>query len=292
GIVSAKARSINILNSDMKIESFIQTDAAVNPGNSGGALVNTRGELVGINTAIASQTGSYSGYSFAIPVSIMAKVVADLKQYGTVQRALLGISINDITADFAKEKNIEILEGVYVADVNDKSAASDAGIEKGDVITHVNEVKVKSVSELQEQIGRYRPGDKVSIIANRDGKNKKFEVTLKNKMGTTNVLKNGGMDALGAKLVPLNDRQKNVFGVTGGLYVEKIEKGGRFQQAGVPKGYILVKANSKIVNSVSELEEIVNEAKQKNSKFDEQALFLSGFNPDGKIVYYAIDLKE
>lgn len=292
GIVSAKARSINILNADMKIESFIQTDAAVNPGNSGGALVNTRGELVGINTAIASQTGSYSGYSFAIPVSIMAKVVADIKQYGTVQRALLGISINDISAEFAKEKGIDILEGAYVAGVNDKSAAGDAGITKGDVITHVNGVKVKSVSELQEQIGRYRPGDKVEIVVTRDGKDKKFDVTLKNKMGTTNVLKSGGIESLGAKLTPITEKQKNEYGVSGGLFVEKVERGGQFNKAGVPKGYILVKANNKKVNSISDLEDIINEAKQNNSKFNEQALFLSGFNPDGRIVYYAIDLNE
>ena len=133
GIVSAKARNINILNADMKIESFIQTDAAVNPGNSGGALVNTQGELIGINTAIASQTGSYSGYSFAIPVSIMSKIVADLKQFGTVQRALLGVMINDITAEFAKEKDLNVLDGVYVSDVNDRSAAMDAGIKKGEI---------------------------------------------------------------------------------------------------------------------------------------------------------------
>ena len=155
GIVSAKARNINILSGDMKIESFIQTDAAVNPGNSGGALVNTKGELVGINTAIASQTGSYTGYAFAIPVSIMSKVVNDLKKYGVVQRALLGVMVNDINSDFAKQKDLNTLEGAYVASVNDHSAAKEAGIEVGDVITKINGKAVKSVSEVQEHVSQF-----------------------------------------------------------------------------------------------------------------------------------------
>ncbi|MBO4805815.1 MAG: Do family serine endopeptidase [Paludibacteraceae bacterium] len=291
GIVSAKARSINILNSDMRIESFIQTDAAVNPGNSGGALVNTNGELVGINTAIASQTGSYSGYSFAIPVSIMSKVVADLKQYGVVQRALLGISISDINAEFAKEKNLDVLEGVYVAAVNPNSAAYDAGIEEGDVIIEANGQKVKSVSELQEQIGRLRPGDKVGITLLRNGKEKRFDVTLKNKMGSTSMIKGGAAELLGGKFTALNDRQRMTYGVNYGLYVEKVTKGGKLSKAGVPNGYILVKANSKFVKDVETLDAIIGEAKQTKGELNEH-LFLSGYNPDGKIVYYAIDLKE
>ena len=291
GIVSAKARSINILNSDMRIESFIQTDAAVNPGNSGGALVNTNGELVGINTAIASQTGSYSGYSFAIPVSIMSKVVADLKQYGVVQRALLGISISDINAEFAKEKNLDVLEGVYVAAVNPNSAAADAGIVEGDVIIEANGQKVKSVSELQEQIGRHRPGDKVGITLLRNGKQKEFDVTLKNKMGSTSMLKSGAAELLGGKFVPLSDRQKMMYRVNDGLCIEKVKKGGKLSKAGVPNGYILVKANSKFVKDVDALDAIIGEAKQTTGELNEH-LFLSGYNPDGKIVYYAIDLKE
>lgn len=161
GIVSAKARNINILDADMKIELFIQTDAAVNPGNSGGALVNTRGELVGINTAIASQTGSYTGYSFAVPISIASKVVADLKEFGVVQRAVLGVEIRDINDEFAKEKKLTLLNGAYVVNVVENSSAQDAGIEPGDIITNINGTKVKSVAQLQEQIGRYRPGIKL-----------------------------------------------------------------------------------------------------------------------------------
>lgn len=291
GIVSAKARSINILNSDMRIESFIQTDAAVNPGNSGGALVSTNGELVGINTAIASQTGSYSGYSFAIPVSIMSKVVADLKQYGVVQRALLGISISDINAEFAKEKNLDVLDGVYVAAVNPNSAAYDAGIQENDVIIKANGQKVKSVSELQEQIGRLRPGDKVDVTVLRNGKEKDFNVTLKNKMGSTSMIKSGAADLLGGKFTALSDRQKMMYGVNEGLCIEKVTKGGKLSKAGVPNGYILVKANSKFVKDVETLEAIIGEAKQANGQLNEH-LFLSGYTPDGKIVYYAIDLNE
>lgn len=291
GIVSAKARSINILNSDMRIESFIQTDAAVNPGNSGGALVNTNGELVGINTAIASQTGSYSGYSFAIPVSIMGKVVADLKQFGTVQRALLGISISDINAEFAKEKNLDVLEGAYVAAVSPNSAAHDAGIQEGDVIIKANNHKVKSVSELQEQIGRLRPGDKVDVTVLRNGKEKEFDVILKNKMGSTSMIKGGALELLGGKFTPLSDKQKRMYGINDGLCVEKVNKGGKLSKAGVPNGYILVKANSKFVKDVETLEAIINEAKESNGQLN-GSLFLSGYNPDGKIVYYAIDIND
>lgn len=291
GIVSAKARSINILNSDMRIESFIQTDAAVNPGNSGGALVNTNGELVGINTAIASQTGSYSGYSFAVPVSIMGKVVADLKQYGVVQRALLGISINDISAEFAKEKKLDVLEGVYVAAVSPNSAASDAGIKENDIIVKANDQKTKSVSELQEQIGRLRPGDKVKISVLRNGKEIDFDVTLKNKMGSTSMIQSGASELLGGKFAPLSDRQKMRYGVNDGLYVEQVTKGGKLSKAGVPNGYIIVKANNMIVKDIETLESIVSEAKQTNGQLNEH-LFLAGYTPNGKIVYFAIDLKE
>jgi len=288
GIVSAKARNINILSGDMKIESFIQTDAAVNPGNSGGALVNTSGQLVGINTAIASQTGSYSGYAFAIPVSIVSKVVSDLKQYGVVQRALLGVVINDINAEFAKSKNISLLEGVYVSEVNEQSGAKEAGIEKGDIITHANGVQVKSVAQLQEQIGRFRPGDKVKIQVNRNGQKKEFAVTLKNTMGDTGVVKQVGMTDLGATFAPVSEKQKREFGIPSGLVVEKVEKNGRFAQAGIPKGYIIVKVNNSYVNSVSDIEQIMKEVKQ--GRNNEQALFISGVNPSGKVVYYAVDL--
>ena len=178
GIVSAKARSINILNSDMKIESFIQTDAAVNPGNSGGALVNTQGQLVGINTAIASQTGSYAGYAFAIPTAIMQKVVADLRQYGTVQRALLGIRMLDITQQVKDQLSLESMEGVYVGEVISGSAADKAGMKAGDVIVQVDGRPINASSQLQEQIGRKNPGDQITILVRRGQRSVTLQVTL------------------------------------------------------------------------------------------------------------------
>ena len=188
GIVSAKARNINILNAAMKIESFIQTDAAVNPGNSGGALVNTQGRLVGINTAIASETGSYAGSAFAVPTSIVQKVVEDLKQHGTVQRAILGVQIADITDRLAKDRNIHTLAGVYVNSVMELSAAHMAGITEGDIITHVNNSPIKTVAELQEQIGRHRPGDEITITLLRNNTSITLPVTLQNRQGTTEIL--------------------------------------------------------------------------------------------------------
>ena len=189
GIVNAKARNINIINSQMKIESFIQTDAAVNPGNSGGALVNTRGELVGINTAIASQTGSYAGYAFAIPVSIVQKIVTDLKQYGVVQRALLGVVCEPVINDkLVKEKKLKTMNGAYVKEVGENSAAKKAGVKEGDIINNVNGNAVNSLTELQEQIGRYRPGDKIAITVVRGDVEEKLNVELKNPQGNTGVV--------------------------------------------------------------------------------------------------------
>lgn len=178
GIVSAKGRNINILSGDMKIESFIQTDAAVNPGNSGGALVNLNGELVGINSAIASQTGSFAGYAFAIPVSIMTKIVSDLKEFGTVQRALLGIVITDITDEFAKANNVNRLDGVYVVEVGEKGGAKEAGMQNGDVIIAVDNASVKSVAEIQDRLTRFSPGDEVKVTVDRHGEILTFSVRL------------------------------------------------------------------------------------------------------------------
>lgn len=188
GIVSAKARNINILNADMKIESFIQTDAAVNPGNSGGALVNTRGELVGINTAIASQTGSYAGYAFAVPSSIVQKVVSDIRQYGTVQRAILGVQIREITSDLQKQKNLTTLQGAYVERVITGGAAEKAGIRQGDVIIRIGETDIPSGTDLQEHIGRHRPGDVVAVTLIRDGRTFTVQATLTNREGGTGFL--------------------------------------------------------------------------------------------------------
>lgn len=292
GIVSAKARSINILSGDMKIESFIQTDAAVNPGNSGGALVNTRGELVGINAAIASQTGSYSGYSFAIPVSIMTKVVNDLKKYGVVQRALLGVMVQDITSELAKEKGLSVLEGAYVAGVSDNSAAKEAGIEVGDVITKVNDKTVKSVPEVQEQVSKFSPGNTIKVTVMRKKKEIVIPVVLKNQKGDTQIVKQSNIATdLGATFEPTSAADKEKNGISSGLTVKSVSKNGKFANNGVPAGYIIVKANNQNVNSVDDLQSIINSVKKSSGdKFNEQALFLSGIY-NGKVTYFAIDLK-
>lgn len=188
GIVSAKGRSINILRDKYRIESFIQTDAAVNQGNSGGALVNTRGELIGINSAIASPTGAYSGYSFAIPVDIVKKVVGDLMEYGEVQRAFIGISIRNLDAQLASEMNIDEIKGVYVAGLSEGGAAMDAGIMEGDVIIRINKVEVNNAPELQEQVSRYRPGDKISVTIKRNNKEMVRNLLLKDKLGKTRII--------------------------------------------------------------------------------------------------------
>jgi Do/DeqQ family serine protease len=290
GIVSAKARNINILSADLKIESFIQTDAAVNQGNSGGALVNTKGELVGINTAIASQTGQFIGYSFAVPVSIVNKVVYDLKEFGVVQRAVLGVQTKDIDAAFAKEKKLPTLEGVYVENVIDKGAAKNAGIKEGDIITAIENVKVNSMAELQEQVGRYRPGDHIQITAIRNGKEQIFEVELRNRSGSTGVVKAVDLAQLGAKFQPINSKTKYKFGINGGLEVTSVDKNGRFAKAGIQKGYIILRANKKIIHSEDDLYDVCEQIK--NEEDEDVVLLLTGTYPNGQVVYFAVDLNE
>ena len=290
GIVSAKARNINILNSDMKIESFIQTDAAINPGNSGGALVNTAGKLIGINTAIASQTGNYAGYAFAIPSSIVSKVVADIREFGIVQRALLGISISDISTELAKEKKIKQLKGVYITKIAEKSAAEKAGIKEGDIITAVNNVNVKSVAELQEQISRYRPGDWVNITLLRDEKEKNFSVELKNQQGNTDVVKKVDLGVLGAEFVEVSDNTKQQLRLSHGIQVKLLEPKGKFAAAGINKDFIVVKLNNTAIKSVSDIEKAVNDLQ--NSDENNKGLFITGIYPNGKVAYYVVDLSN
>ncbi|MBN2743580.1 MAG: Do family serine endopeptidase [Marinilabiliaceae bacterium] len=287
GIVSAKSRSINIIanqNQSLGIEAFIQTDAAVNPGNSGGALVNTRGELVGINTAIASQTGSYSGYSFAVPVSIAAKVVNDLKEFGVVQRALLGVSIRDIDRALAEEKDIDKIEGVYVAGVNINSAAKEAGIEEGDIILSVNNEKVNSVPELQEKISRHRPGDKVTIQVKRSGKEKQFTVTLRNSDGSTSLIKQEDVNMiLGARLKELTSNEKQSMQIRSGIRIESLDNG-KLKSSGIREGMIITQANRVLINSVEDFRRVVASAND--------GLFITGVYPNGRVEYYAINLSN
>ena len=290
GIVSAKARNINILNAAMKIESFIQTDAAVNPGNSGGALVNTRGELVGINTAIASQTGSYAGYSFAVPSSIVQKVVSDIRQYGVVQRAILGVEIRDINGEFAKQKNIKTFDGAYVASVVENSAAEKAGVKIGDIITNVNGVVVKSVAELQEQIGRYRPGDKIFIEIQRDNKKQKLNVELKNRQGNTELVSSDvNIDLLGATFKEADNKIKEKFGLDYGVEVKSVDKG-KFSNAGIKSGYIILKINNIKMSSEKDIETAMKAVMDNADQ--NKVLWITGFYPNGKTAYYAIDLSN
>jgi len=261
GIVSAKARNINILGTPdgTSIESFIQTDAAVNRGNSGGALVNTRGELVGINAAIASGNGFYAGYSFAIPVNIVKKVVGDLIDYREVQRAFLGVSIRDIDSKLAEEQGMKELRGVYVAEVNDGSAAKEAGMKKGDVITSVNKITVNSTSELLEQISRYHPGEKVVVVATRDGADKTFNVTLLNRSGNTALVKSEAKDVmpmLGAKMQVASSDVLRKLGIDHGVQVTEI-KDGLLRTAGVREGYVITEIDKKPIRNLDDLNKIL-----------------------------------
>lgn len=282
GIVSAKARSLG-MSSRTSLESFIQTDAAVNPGNSGGALVNTRGELIGINTAIASRTGSYVGYSFAIPVNLVKKVISDLMEYGEVQRALLGVVIYELNAQTADQLGIDLIEGVYVKDVNLGSAAADADIESGDIITHIDGVEIKSSSELYEQIGIHRPGDKIKLKVNRDGKDKIFNLTLKNRNNKITMETSENIDLLGATFKALNKEELGLARLAHGIQISELFPG-KLRMKGVRKGFIVSRVNHKKVHSVDELKKIINQS--------QGGVLFEGAYPNGKRAYYAIGLEK
>ncbi|MDL2282498.1 Do family serine endopeptidase [Parabacteroides sp. OttesenSCG-928-G06] len=289
GIVSAKGRGG--ISRGGGIESFIQTDAAVNPGNSGGALVNTKGELVGINTAIYSETGNFAGYSFAVPISIAGKVAADLKQYGVVQRAMLGVMMQDIQNVDPKEKEkLKVTEGAYVAEFADRSSAKEAGIEVGDVITDVNNVKIRTASILQEQISKYRPGDKVKVTIDRYGKSHTFTIELKNSQGNTEMIQSKGDPAkvLGAAFKELSESQKKQYGISYGIEVTGVSSG-KIKEAGITKGYIIMVVNEQRVSTPDDLEKIVEDVLKSG---DDQVLFIKGIYPNGRARYYAIDLAE
>jgi Do/DeqQ family serine protease len=282
GIVSAKGRSMQIIQDNYRIESFIQTDAAVNRGNSGGALVNLKGELVGINTAIVSPSGGYVGISFAIPASIVQKVVNDLIEFGVVQRAIIGVSIGDITSELAKEKGIDKIEGVYISEVRDNSAAKEAGIETGDIVLKINDIAVNSPAELQEQVGRYSPGDKITVVIKRKDKVKQFEVTLRNLQGDTKVVKNGTYDTiLGAKIVELDASEKTRLGLKYGVKVAELQDG-KLKSEGVREGFIITQVNNKPIYSVSDLDKIIKSLRG--------GVYIEGIYPNGMVAYYAFGL--
>ncbi len=260
GIVSAKARQLDVIPDDFRIESFIQTDAAVNPGNSGGALVNTRGELVGINTLLMSQTGSYIGYSFAVPETIVRKVVTDLKEFGAVQRAMLGISFRPIDQSFidemGRELGIDDLGGVYVASVSPDGAASEAGVRKGDIIMEFNGVELNSKVNLQEQIGKYRPNDKVTLTIKRADSVKHLEVTLRNRANKAELLTRESIDVakeLGGTLKDASQRVIKELDISGGVQVVSIKSGGLLARARVKEGFVITHINDKAIFTTTDL---------------------------------------
>lgn len=260
GIVSAKARNINILGDGSTIESFIQTDAAINPGNSGGALVNMDGDLVGINAAIASRTGSYEGYSFAIPSNIVKKVVEDFLQYGAIQRAYLGVTMTEITEELAESKGITEMSGVYIVGVEDRGGAKAAGIKEGDILLSVNNITVNSNSQLIGVISQYRPGDKVKVKIQRNGNILEKEVTLKNLEGTEEMHKDGESfynEVLGVKLMPLPSSLKSELGINHGLKITEVKEG-IFRQKGITDDFIILTVNHQRVISESDLKKALS----------------------------------
>ena len=293
GIISAKGRDINIINSNSNknakgeqqggrtaIESFIQTDAAINPGNSGGALVNLNGELLGINTAIASPTGSYSGYGFAVPSNIVSKVVEDLIAYGTVQRGWLGIQLQEVTGDLAKQEDLNVTEGAYVigfGDFADKSAAKAAGIQKGDVVVKIDDVTIKSSNALISYIGLKRPGDKVSVTVNREGKIIELPITLKNREGKVGTVKREEKDAalsLGLELEDVDTKILKKLELNNGVKVKTLENGKIARYTEMKEGFIITHVNDTEVKSVKEFNEILKKKKSGD------LLTLSGIYPD------------
>ena len=284
GIISAKGRN-NILNGNKRpIESFIQTDAAVNPGNSGGALVNTEGELIGINTAIASNNGSYQGYSFAVPVNIVKKVVSDMVEFGTVQRAYIGVSIQDIDAKFAADKNLKDLTGIYVNGLTTGGSAEEAGIREGDVINSIQDVPVNSVSELQEQISRYRPGDKVAVNITRDNKKVAIPVVLKTFDNTTNLVKKSELitstTALGAEFQDIESGELADMKLENGVKIHRMESG-RLAQTGIQAGFIITHIDKKKVDSSVAVKKRLERS---------GPIVIEGFYPNGMRASYSFSL--
>ena len=295
GIVSAKSRAA-ATGDQLGVGAFIQTDAAVNPGNSGGALVNAAGELVGINTMIYSQTGNYAGYSFAVPINIAAKVVSDIKKYGTVQRGMLGVAGADVTSELVQKEGLKVNEGFYVADFAEISAALAAGIEKGDVITAIDGHRITSFAQLQEQISRFRPGDTVSVTVNRKGSEKTFKVTLRNKEGGSKLLqKNASSDAdsrLGASLKELSAGELRNYGLSYGLVVESL-RSGALKKAGVREGFILLTANDTPLRSLRDLNQAVAALDKSGSygRSRRASLLVRGFYPQtGEVMTFTIEL--
>lgn len=291
GIVSAKSRGLGA--SANGIESFIQTDAAINPGNSGGALVNTRGELVGINAMLYSQTGSFTGYGFAIPTTIMNKVVADIKKYGSVQRVQLGITGTDVLnhinrqKDQGKEIDLGTNDGVYVNSVSEDGNGAEAGLEEGDVITKVDGKPIVKMSELQEMINAKRPGDKITLTYLRNKKKIEKTITLKNAQGNTKPIAQADIDVLGAQFRPVTKAMMEQLNITYGLEVIKVNSGA-LKDAGINRGFIIQRVNEGMVKTIDDLQKEVKKA----SVSKDPVLYIQGMYPTGKKAYFAVPIGE
>ncbi|MBU6340616.1 MAG: Do family serine endopeptidase [Bacteroidetes bacterium] len=262
GIISAKGRNINILGGGASIESFIQTDAAVNPGNSGGALVNTEGELIGINTAIITESGSYEGYSFAVPSNLVQKIIGDLREFGVVQRAFLGVAIEDVDNDRARELGLPKTEGVFVTRVNAEGGAAEAGLHDGDVILGINEVRLKSTPELQEMVGRYRPGQQLTVEYWRQGKTYKTRVTLKDSRNSTAVVRVEGdelKDEIGIEIRDLNKEEQKTLRMPGAM-VTSVKRESIVYQTHMQPGFLITRVNGNRVNNASETIDAIRRA--------------------------------
>lgn len=280
GIVSAKGRNINILRDKFPIESFIQTDAAINPGNSGGALVNTKGELIGINTAILSRTGSYSGYGFAVPSNIVKKVFEDIKNYGEVQKAFIGAEYIDINSELATKMNLEDLSGVIVANVQKDGAAAKGNLEKGDVIRQVNGLNVDSKAFLEEYLGNLYPGDEIDLTIEREGARKNKQITLTNREGTTGIIRRDVYDSewLSATFESVPKVERDLLGIDNGVKVVDYKKTGIFAELGIPEGFIITHINNTLIENPEEFSTILQRIKGR--------VIISGIDKHGRKVYY------
>ena len=281
GIVSAKGRNLNIVNSQFPIESFIQTDAAINPGNSGGALVNLRGELIGINTAIYSQTGSYAGYGFAVPSAIVEKIVRDLIKYGDLQKVFFGADVTDLTAQMADKLHTQELDGVLISTIQESEAADKAGLEKGDIILKINEVPVNSKANFDEEIYYRSPGDKIQVTYKRNNKTQVTTLTLTNREGTTDFIKRETYTAskLGATLEAISKVERDRYGVPSGVRIVKLSGNGLLARMGIGEGFVVTSVNYKAVKTPEQLEETLQDVRGK--------VLLEGITQNGQKGYYS-----
>jgi Do/DeqQ family serine protease len=284
GIISAKARELDMDRDKMHLESFLQTDAAVNSGNSGGALVNARGELVGINTAITSSTGNFSGYAFAVPVNIVRKVVENLKEFGTVQRAVLGVVMSEITPKLASELKTDDMNGIYLHEVNPGGAAQKAGLKKGDIIKSINGIPVSTAPAFQGQLAKYNPGTKVTVSVSRGREEKDFEVTLLDTYGDVDQLSLSGGEVLGATVEPLTATERGRYRINAGVKITRL-KDGPLKEIGLQQGHVIVKVNNTFIRQQEDLSRALKRA-------EDEGVLITAISPRGRVEYFALSLRD